>query len=75
MNTSETLTKQQAKDEILGCVVLKKNKVVFQYYKNRKIAGKHHKINSFSKSIFSGLYGIAFDKGSLKVIPRLSYSQ
>ncbi|MGD6801731.1 hypothetical protein FZC79_11710 [Rossellomorea vietnamensis] len=63
MNTSETLTKQLAKDKILGCVVSKKNKVVFQYYKNRKIAGKHHKINSCTKSLLSALYGIAFDKG------------
>lgn len=62
---NKALTKSLSKDKILACVISKNNKVEFDYYKNRKVIKKQHKINSCTKSILSILLGIAFDKGYL----------
>jgi CubicO group peptidase (beta-lactamase class C family) len=66
IETYTILAKKLSKEKILGCIVRKNGEVVFEYYKNRKTAAKHHKINSCTKSILSSILGIAFDRGYLR---------
>lgn len=62
---SQAFSKQLSKEKILGCVVKQGGNTIFEYYKNRKILNRDHKINSCTKSILSALIGIAFEKGYL----------
>ncbi|CAM5217188.1 Beta-lactamase-related domain-containing protein OS=Ureibacillus acetophenoni OX=614649 GN=SAMN05877842_11775 PE=4 SV=1 [Ureibacillus acetophenoni] len=59
------LTTILTKEKILGCTITKDGKRIFEYYKNKKIADKQHKVYSCTKSVLSLLVGIAFDKGYL----------
>ncbi|MEQ6378072.1 hypothetical protein RZN25_14735 [Bacillaceae bacterium S4-13-56] len=45
---------------------MQEEKVIFEYYKNRKIEKKQHKINSCTKSVLSAFHGNAFDQGYFK---------
>lgn len=54
------------KEKIESCVVYKENSIVFEYYRNRKIKEKQHKIYSITKSIISALYGIAIQQGYIE---------
>ncbi|MDQ0175463.1 serine hydrolase [Bacillus chungangensis] len=40
--------------------------MIFEYYRNKKMKEKQHKIYSVSKSILSVLIGIAIDKGFIE---------
>lgn len=59
------------KDKVDSCIVLHDNTVVFEYYRNRKMKEKQHKIYSVTKSVLSILVGIAIDKG---YIPHINTS-
>jgi len=62
----EDFQRAMQKEKILSCLVLQHDQVIFEYYKNKKIAGKLQKINSCTKSVISALIGIALDKGLLE---------
>ncbi|MGD8192352.1 serine hydrolase domain-containing protein [Brevibacillus ginsengisoli] len=53
------------KDKIDTCLISEKSLTVLQYYKNRKMAEKLHKVNSVTKSVLSILVGIAIDQGAI----------
>lgn len=53
------------KDKIDSCLVQHGDSVVFQYFRNRKMKEKQHKIYSVTKSVLSILIGIAIDKGHI----------
>lgn len=54
------------KDKIDSVLVQKNNTVIFEYYRNKKMKEKQHKIYSVTKSILSALIGIAIDKGFIE---------
>lgn len=54
-----------SKNKIFACTVTKDDERVFEYFKNKKIEGKHQKIYSCTKTVLSLLIGIAFNKGYL----------
>ncbi|MDT0121587.1 serine hydrolase [Paenibacillus sp. RRE4] len=56
------------KTKIKSCLIMREDRLVFEYYKNRKIENNPQKINSCTKSILSILIGIALDKGYIKSI-------
>ncbi|GGH60287.1 6-aminohexanoate-dimer hydrolase [Paenibacillus silvae] len=56
------------KAKIKSCLIMREDRLVFEYYKNRKIENNPQKINSCTKSILSILIGIAVDKGYIKSI-------
>jgi CubicO group peptidase (beta-lactamase class C family) len=56
------------KAKIKSCLIMREDRLVFEYYKNRKIENNPQKINSCTKSILSILIGIALDKGYIKSI-------
>jgi CubicO group peptidase (beta-lactamase class C family) len=60
------LEKKIKKDKISSCLIQHHGSIVFQYYKNNKMKGKQHKVNSVTKSILSILTGIAIEKGFLE---------
>ncbi|MBS4216782.1 serine hydrolase [Bacillus sp. FJAT-49711] len=60
------LEKEIKKEKIGSCLIHHRGKAIFQYYKNRKMDNKLHKINSVTKSIVSILIGIAIDEGLIK---------
>ncbi|MEL3962511.1 serine hydrolase [Lysinibacillus endophyticus] len=64
MNEQE-LNKILSKEKILACTIMMNESRVFEYFKNKKIEDKQHKIYSCTKTILSLLVGIAFDKGYL----------
>ncbi|CAM4425117.1 serine hydrolase domain-containing protein [Paenibacillus tarimensis] len=51
------------KAKVHGCLISIDNKLVYQFYKNKKMKTKQHKINSCTKSVISCLVGIAHDQG------------
>ncbi|WP_163100735.1 hypothetical protein [Peribacillus alkalitolerans] len=57
--------KELKKEKITSCIIFQKE-IFFEYYKNRKMSDKVHKVNSISKSVLSILLGIAIDKGYFK---------
>jgi len=68
--SSNTINEQEltnifSKEKILGCTITKDGNRIFEYYKNKKIEDKQHKVYSCTKSVLSLLIGIAFDKGYL----------
>ncbi|WP_096185706.1 serine hydrolase domain-containing protein [Evansella halocellulosilytica] len=54
------------KDKIDSFLVQRNNTVIFEYYRNKKMKEKQHKIYSVTKSILSALIGIAIDKGYIE---------
>lgn len=61
-----TFEKELQKEKIISCVIIRNDKLVFEFYKNRKAATRIQKINSCTKSVISALIGIAFDKGLIQ---------
>ncbi|MFI2859124.1 serine hydrolase domain-containing protein [Paenibacillus sp. JSM ZJ436] len=57
------LSKAIKKDKISSCIIYKDDFTVFEYYRNRKIKDKQHKVYSITKSIISALCGIAIQQG------------
>ncbi|MFS0749812.1 serine hydrolase domain-containing protein [Oceanobacillus sp. 1P07AA] len=60
--------KKIKKDHIDSVLVQSNNRIIFEYYRNRKMKEKQHKIYSITKSVLSILVGIAVDKGFIKDI-------
>lgn len=60
--------KKMKGEKILGCIILKNDNIVFQYYKNNKVEPEAHHINSCTKSIVSALIGICLKKGIIENI-------
>lgn len=58
--------KKIKKDHIDSVLVQNDNRLIFEYYRNRKMKEKQHKIYSITKSVLSILVGIAIDKGFIK---------
>ncbi|MBT2214922.1 serine hydrolase [Virgibacillus dakarensis] len=54
------------KDKIDSCLVHHRKSVVFEYFRNRKMKERQHKIYSVTKSILSILIGIAINKGYIE---------
>lgn len=54
------------KDKIDSVLVQRNDVVIFEYYRNKKMKVKLHKIYSVTKSILSALIGIAIDKGYIE---------
>jgi CubicO group peptidase (beta-lactamase class C family) len=54
------------KDRVDSVLVQRNNAVIFEYYRNKKMKEKQHKIYSVTKSILSALIGIAIDKGYIE---------
>ncbi|WP_237566372.1 serine hydrolase [Paenibacillus sp. EZ-K15] len=69
------LEKTIKKDKIESCVVYEGGATLFEYYRNRKMKDKQHKINSVTKSVMSALYGIAIQQGYIdnEDVPISSY--
>jgi CubicO group peptidase (beta-lactamase class C family) len=57
------LDKKFTRDKINSCLVYYKDTLVYEYYRNKKLKEKVHKVNSVTKSVMSILIGIAIDKG------------
>ncbi|HEU4963421.1 MAG TPA: serine hydrolase [Bacilli bacterium] len=57
--------KELQKEKIISCVILRNDRLVFEYFKNKKAAQKIQKINSVTKSVVSALIGIAIDQGRI----------
>ncbi|MFD1416021.1 serine hydrolase domain-containing protein [Oceanobacillus jeddahense] len=55
--------KEVMKDKIDSCLIQHDDKLIFEYYRNKKMKVRQHKIYSVTKSILSALVGIAIDKG------------
>lgn len=64
----QVLKKELQKVKINSCLIIENGSCVFEYYKNKKIAGKPQTLNSISKSVVSLLIGIALEEG---LIPSL----
>ncbi|MEF3353913.1 serine hydrolase [Paenibacillus sp. GYB006] len=47
-------------------MVYKDNSILFEYYRNRKMKDKQHKVNSITKSVMSALFGIAIQQGYIE---------
>ncbi|MGX6446335.1 serine hydrolase domain-containing protein [Neobacillus sp. K501] len=62
------LEKQITKEKITTCLISINDRLVFTYYKNKKMETKLHKINSVTKSILSLLVGIAIDRNEIESI-------
>ncbi|MCR2821818.1 serine hydrolase domain-containing protein [Lederbergia panacisoli] len=62
------LEKEIQKEKINSCLIHHKGETIFQYYKNRKMENKLHKVNSVTKSFVSILVGIAIDEGLIKSV-------
>ncbi|MFE8699666.1 serine hydrolase domain-containing protein [Cytobacillus sp. FJAT-54145] len=60
------LEKKFTKDKINSCIVSHKGEIVYDYFRNKKLREKEHKINSVTKSVVAILIGIAIDKGIVK---------
>jgi CubicO group peptidase (beta-lactamase class C family) len=56
------------KDKVDSVLVQRNNAVIFEYYRNKKMKEKQHKIYSVTKSILSALIGIAIDKGYIEML-------
>ncbi|KOR90305.1 hypothetical protein AM231_15010 [Paenibacillus solani] len=56
------------KVKIKSCLIMSEDRLIFQYYKNKKVEMNPQKVNSCTKSILSILIGIALDKGFIKSI-------
>lgn len=54
------------KDNVDSALVQLNHTVIFEYYRNKKMKEKQHKIYSVTKSILSALIGIAIDKGYIE---------
>ena len=61
----ENLRKSLKKERVVGSLVLRHDRVVFEYYKNSKAENRLHHINSCSKSFTSALIGICMKQGLL----------
>jgi CubicO group peptidase (beta-lactamase class C family) len=59
------LEKELKNEKITTCLISMNDEVVFHYYKNKKMEGKLHRVNSVTKSILSILVGIALDRKDL----------
>lgn len=64
----ESFHKKIQGKKILGCLILKNDTIVFDFYKNNKIEPEIHHINSCTKSIISSLVGICIKKGIIEDI-------
>jgi CubicO group peptidase (beta-lactamase class C family) len=64
LNQNEILRMQikMKKDRILGCVILYKDKIAYEYYKNPKVEHNLHAIHSSTKSFISALIGICIQQ-------------
>ncbi|WP_368901992.1 serine hydrolase domain-containing protein [Oceanobacillus oncorhynchi] len=65
MNASfmKNFEKEVTRDKIDSCLIQHNEKLVFEYYRNKKMKERQHKIYSVTKSILSALVGIAIDQG------------
>ncbi|USG64347.1 beta-lactamase family protein [Brevibacillus ruminantium] len=61
----DALEQRLKKEKIDTCLIARGQTPVFQYYKNKKMIEKQHKINSVSKSVLSMLVSIAIGRGEL----------
>ncbi|MFB5760383.1 serine hydrolase domain-containing protein [Paenibacillus medicaginis] len=66
---SGLLSELLVKEKVYSCLISVDNEIVYQFFKNKKMEKKQHKINSCTKSVTSCLIGIAFERGH---IPDLS---
>ncbi|WCT58040.1 serine hydrolase [Paenibacillus kyungheensis] len=66
---SSLLSEVLVKEKVSGCLISIDNDIVYQFFKNKKMQKKQHKVNSCTKSVTSCLIGIAWDQG---YIPDLS---
>jgi CubicO group peptidase (beta-lactamase class C family) len=57
-----------AKEKILSCLVLHKDQVLLEYYRNNKLQHALQKVNSCTKSVVSALVGIVLDRGLIPSI-------
>ncbi len=62
----ESMNKRMKKDGILGCLVMRRDQIVHEYYKNGKAETSVHHINSVTKSFTSALVGICLKQGLLR---------
>lgn len=62
---SNLLSESFAKEKIHTCLISIDNTIVYQFFKNKKMEKKQHKINSCTKSVTSCLIGIAWEKGHI----------
>jgi CubicO group peptidase (beta-lactamase class C family) len=60
--------KQLKKEKITTCLISINDELIFNYYRNKKMEHKLHKINSVTKSILSILVGIALDRKELNSV-------
>lgn len=66
INIADKLNKKLAKDKINSCIVYLNGQLVYEYFRNKKMKQKVHKVNSVTKSILSILIGIAIDQKKIK---------
>lgn len=64
----ENMRKLMKKEGIVGSLVMRNERVVFEYYKNNKSENSLHHINSCSKSFTSSLVGICMKQDLLQDI-------
>lgn len=62
-NILTNLERQIKKDNITSCLIYQQDRVIFEYYKNRKSSDKLFNLHSVTKSVVSILVGIALDQG------------
>lgn len=63
---ADRLNKEFSNEKINLCVVFQKDRIVYEYFRNKKQQDRVHKVNSVTKSILSLLIGIAIDKGKIE---------
>jgi CubicO group peptidase (beta-lactamase class C family) len=64
----ENMRKSMKKDGILCGLIMRHEKIIFEYYKNNKAENSIHHINSSTKSFTSALIGICRKQGLLQDI-------
>ncbi|KAA0549005.1 serine hydrolase [Bacillus sp. BGMRC 2118] len=69
----DTLHKQIKKEKIDTVMIQHKGITIYEYYRNRKMQDRLHKINSVTKSVLSILVGIAIDRKEIASVHELVY--
>jgi CubicO group peptidase (beta-lactamase class C family) len=64
----DALHKKLKNEKILSCLIQMDNKMIFEYYKNKKVKSSVQTICSCTKSVLSALIGIAIDLGLIENI-------
>lgn len=68
MNLNSNLSKKRTKGKINSCLVFYQDKVVYEFFRNKMLEQKLHKLNSVTKSVLSILIGIAIDQGDIQSV-------